>query len=56
MKDEILWVDDEQAEKNKLEMLKVYKDYPLVGDYDVDPNIFKPEIIELIKQRVEDDD
>lgn len=37
-----------QAEKNRKEMLKLYQNYPLVGDYDIDFDILDSEMLELI--------
>jgi hypothetical protein len=38
------------------QMHEVYKDYPIIGDYDINPEIFEPEILELIKYSIEDED
>jgi len=37
-------------------MKEAYKDYPLVGDYEVNAQIFESNILKIIKLSVEDED
>lgn len=39
----------------RFNMEQVYKDYPIVGNYDIDPEIFSLMILELIKYSSDDE-
>lgn len=46
-------MDIKEIEK---QMKEIYSKYPIVGDYEIEPKIFDPEIQELIKYSIEDEE
>lgn len=45
-----------QIDMIALRMKSVYDKYPRTGEYDINPDVFKPEILELIRFSIEDED
>lgn len=53
---DILYIRQDCQKCVEKEMKRIYSKYPLVGDYEANSDIFKPEIQELIKFSIEDED